>query len=65
MVERIVWESREHIWATAPPLPGGAEAVLDHYFAGREAEFPTSPAPVWEEVAGVILAGGPSAPGVD
>eukprot|EP00969_Alexandrium_andersonii_P100809 4446778-Alexandrium_andersonii.AAC.1 len=64
MVERILWESREHIWATAPPLPSGASAILDHYFAGRApVEFPVEPRPVWQAVVGVILAGGPSAPG--
>eukprot|EP00969_Alexandrium_andersonii_P098335 4340408-Alexandrium_andersonii.AAC.1 len=31
MVERVLWESREHIWATAPPPPrrsGGDPGAL-------------------------------------
>eukprot|EP00969_Alexandrium_andersonii_P311077 13745255-Alexandrium_andersonii.AAC.1 len=43
----------------------GAAAILDHYFEGRGAEFPAAPRPLWQEVAGAVLAGGPSATGVD
>eukprot|EP00969_Alexandrium_andersonii_P246394 10888498-Alexandrium_andersonii.AAC.1 len=50
------------MWATAPPLPAGAGALLDHHFQGRHAQFPAAPAPRWEGLARTVLAGGPQCP---
>eukprot|EP00969_Alexandrium_andersonii_P265632 11738551-Alexandrium_andersonii.AAC.1 len=38
---------------------------MGRYFQGRQAKLPPEPDLTWESPAGAVLAGGPSAPGVD
>ena len=60
-----LWNSREHIWATAPDDLGGGRRLLDAYMDGRHAGLPEHP-PLQEAVLrAAVLAPSGAAPGVD
>ena len=64
-VEDILWQSRQDVWDTAPPLPRQAEVILRHYFRDRRVDLPARPTPEWDRLATVALAPSGSAPSHD
>jgi len=64
-LDTLLWRHREGIWASCPPLPGAADALLGAYFRHRAVAFPRQPTPTMERMMGYVLAPGGSAPGID
>ena len=60
-----LWEDRAALWASAPPVPAGGDAILEHYFRQRRAQFPASPCVHPGAVARILLHAGGSAPGLE
>ncbi len=64
-VESILWRSMAELWASSPPIPGGAHTLLESYFATRAASFPSGPPVDASTLAARILAGRGAAPDID
>eukprot|EP00969_Alexandrium_andersonii_P126826 5605647-Alexandrium_andersonii.AAC.1 len=67
-MDAVLWESRAPIWASTPPQPPGAQALIDAYAVPRRhstVALPARPSPRWETLVGAIQAARGSAPGVD
>ena len=65
-IDRILLDSRRHIWTLDPDQRSAGTAILKRYFdRGKKIDFPDAPTPRLQDIVGQILHCSNSAPGLD